>query len=521
MLTEEALLFLAGLGAFGMVILGTLELISPTRPRRARYRTPTAVAARRLREPQRRPAMGGDTASVGMWRAAPEPSARPAATPVAVPAAAAPTTAAAVKAAVPPAPPTAVPDGVRAGDVATPPPAGGEVPASPPADAEVTAPAGDPPIERILREQAVVDQVLVRPPAAAAVERCERLVQERQFAAAVRDASAALDLPEDALRLQDRLRLLDLVATAQQALGEPDAARVALMRALALSPREERAPWERRVAALALDVAPGMLERAGRVGNAVERVTAIRAALEWFDTGLAAAPDDARLGELADAARAALWPACREAVEHLQQRAEFEAARAILRAAMDDPGCPPQVKLAFRHLLAGTFAHEVGRLAAEGIERMHVGDGSGALAALDRAEAVLRRASRDVLAGRRRRELERRLWWAYTRLGARHADDARWDEALEPLLRALAFEGAGASRHDRTRALLTRTLAGIIEARGELVERLVDEGDREGARAVGEMLRAVLDTALERGLTREDLDEALARADRLLERARV
>jgi len=141
-----------------------------------------------------------------------------------------------------------------------------------------------------------------------------------------------------------------------------------------------------------------------------------------------------------------------------------------------------------------------------------------ALAALDRAEVYLSSVSEETLPRHRRRELERRLWWGYTKLGARCVERGRWDEALEPLLRALAFHEVGPQRHDETRDLLTRALSGMVEGRLALVSSLTEGGDHDGARAVAEMLRAVLDTAVERGLDRAELEEAFSRMDDLLDR---
>src|SRR5207245_2507869 len=135
----------------------------------------------------------------------------------------------------------------------------------------------------------------------------------------------------------------------------------------------------------------------------------------------------------------------------------------------------------FREMLAATFGGEVGQLTADAIRRMQEGKEEECLAALDRAETLLGTIPEEGIAPKRRQELERRLWWGYTKLGIRRVDGGMWEEALEPLLRALNFQGVGADRQEETRGPLIRALDAIVDARSPLIQRLTDEGDRDGA----------------------------------------
>jgi hypothetical protein len=200
----------------------------------------------------------------------------------------------------------------------------------------------------------------------------------------------------------------------------------------------------------------------------------------------------------------------------LAERGDFAGARQVIGEALDDPRCPEAGKAQLREALAAFAAREAGQLTADAIRRIDAREDE-AMAALVQAEDFLVALPEEMLAPRRRRELERRLWWGYTKLGTRRAERARWDEALEPLLRALAFHQVGPERHEETREQLARAVGGLVDARAAMVVRLTEAGDREGARAVWEMLRAVLDTAVDRGLAPDALEAARSRMDALVE----
>src|SRR5437667_350328 len=190
----------------------------------------------------------------------------------------------------------------------------------------------------------------------------------------------------------------------------------------------------------------------------------------------------------------------------------------LARRAQADEDCPPPVQASFREMLAATFGGEVGQLTADAIRRMQEGKEEECLAALDRAETLLGTIPEEGIAPKRRQELERRLWWGYTKLGIRRVDGGMWEEALEPLLRALNFQGVGADRQEETRGPLIRALDAIVDARSPLIQRLTDEGDRDGALVTCDKLWAFLRTAMERGIGKDELGPALEKTQQLFER---
>jgi hypothetical protein len=246
-------------------------------------------------------------------------------------------------------------------------------------------------------------------------------------------------------------------------------------------------------------------------------VAALRAALAWADRGLAAVPRDARLHDVQTAARDLLWPACEQAALALLQRQEFEAARQLLRGALDDPQCPAARAEGFRELIAGTFGSEVGQLTAQAIRSMQEARESEALAALQRAEEILKAIPDEVLTSQRREEVDQRLWWGYTKLGMRRVEAGEYEDALDPLFHALRYGDIGPDRQAETRAALVRALEGVADVRALGIRQLADGGQGDEAVLRTEKLRELLRGCVELGLTADELSGALARTRRLCE----
>lgn len=472
MLNEEAFVLVLGLVATGLLALGILEVFLPSRRPRPQW------------EPRR--------------------AARPSASATArEPAGPLPTVGAA-------APPTTDPAGSRPGS-------------DPPAPGSPSSPADRPGRGRPRRRRSSGP---VRPvpaagaessgEAAPAAERCSRLLEARRYADVVAEATAALESGPDAA--SDRARLWGLIGLARQAEGDLDAARLAYDQALAAAPADERATWARHLSTLAVEAARAGLTRARAAGDGEGRVRAARQVLEWVEVGRSVGGDDPALAEVAEAARAALWPACEEAVAVLVHRQEFGAARRLAQEALADPACPPQVAAALEVMVTATLGGEVGQLSAEALRRLQEGREDEALGILARAEAVLGAIPDGGVPPKRRQELERRLWWGFTKLGLRRVETGRLEEAVEPLMRALAFQAVGPDRQQETRGPLARALRGVVETQRAEAQRLMKAGDREGARRLAERLRALLAAATERGLTRDELAGALEATDGLLDR---
>lgn len=527
MLSEEALILVAAFAGLALLVLGVMEEVWPSRPRHPRRPSPARDPWRR----RTRPAATNAT----------EP---PAVTPLRVderPASAPPPP--------PPAPAPTVADVPttelgeveppierllmsQAETIDEPPP-----PPAPPREAS-SPPASVTPLEPPAEVEGGEERVVVEPPAAAdveifeparvepasapaaesAIEQLSALWEDKRFTELAREGMAVL--ASGGLNAEASAKVWGLVAFAKQALGDADGARAAFEEAIIAAPPSEAPTWTRHLAALSLSMAQSLLAR-GQSGGALdaeERVTTIRSAMNWLEGGLAAMPADVEVRQTLATARQVLWPTYEEVINALIQRQEFHGARRLLREALADEECPPGLHTGFRELLSTTFGGEVGQLTAEAIRRMQEGKEEEALGTLERAESVLATIPADAIPAKRRQELERRLWWSYTKLGLRRVEGGMWEEALPPLMHALSFEGVGPERHEETLGPLVRALEGMVEARAPLIRRLTEEGDRDGALAICEKLWSFLKTAMERGVSQDALAGALGRAQQLFDK---
>jgi tetratricopeptide (TPR) repeat protein len=450
-LSEEALIVLAALAAVGLLVLGVLELLWPTRPRHP-VRRPPPVSVR-VPRPHRTSALvrhAREPGQPGYARRTPAVAA-----------------------------------------------AGAAWLVSPPGDVEV---------------------LTGEPTTGSLAEACFALHLEGRHDEAIERARVALAGAAD---LHDAAALWSVVAAARRSLGDDEAAATALEAAIAAAPERERPAYQRQLATLAGDVARDLLAEADRYPrhDSEECLTALRGASTWLERGAAAMPDDAALAELAASTRATLWTAWeRTVMAHVQQQ-DFRAARRLLREALADPRVPPGRAETFRTLFSGTFSGELGQLTARAIRSVQDAREADALAALERAERLLSSLSDDALGPRRREEVDRRLWWGYRTLGERRLTVGECEAALEPLFHALGYD-VGPERHQETRALLGRALAGVIDARALAVRQLAEGGDTEAAVVQRDALWTLLRSATEMGLTEEELAGPFQQVQRLLETTR-
>ena len=482
MLSEEALILLAGLGALGLVALGVLELLWPVRP----------THPRRVEEPVLPPP------------APPLPLSLPSPSP-------------------PPPPrrwrsnrPRHARDGTRSpyrrrehGEPAI--ALEAEPVSAPPREMAVA------PLRRSVASEAAAVESAAEPVVdiTGAVDRCFALYQQRAYPEAVGTASAAIATSTAAGRADEVARLWSIVALAQQAMEDRASARAALECAIRTAPEAERPAYERQLAALASQVAQLLVAQAeGARGPSSEAdLGMLREALDWLERGSVAA--DNGLRELASDVQRRLWPAYERVVTALVQRQEYRAARELLREALDDPRFPAARAETFRELFSGTYGGEIGQLTAQAIRSMQDAREAEALGALERAEELLDTIHDEALPPKRREEVDRRLWWGYKKLGRRRAQAGEYEAAAEALAHALRFAGVGTDRQADTRAALVRALEGLVEKRALAIRELAESGDREAAVVQSDRLWTRLRAAVADGLTEDDLAVAFAKAQRV------
>jgi|GEM_PF-2357808 len=354
------------------------------------------------------------------------------------------------------------------------------------------------------------------------LDRCYALYENRQYVSALAEAVPVLEsVSSGALVLdaRDTARLWGVVALARQGLGDHEGARAAFTEAAKAAPSDERLTWQRHLGTLAVHVAHQLTTQAqSGVGDAEERITLLRSAVTWLDAGLEASPSDEAVRQAAVAARAALWPMYEQLTGELIQRQDYALARRLLQQALAEPDCPAAAQRTLRDLVAATYGGEVGQLTAEAIRRMQEGKEAEAIATLDRAEAMLSTVPAEGVTDKRRQELERRLWWSYTKVGMRRLEGGLYEEAVGPLLHALQFASVGPERLEETKRPLARALESLAEVRSPIIQRLAADGDRDGAMALCEKISGFVRSALERGMSREELASSLNRTQALTEK---
>jgi len=163
------------------------------------------------------------------------------------------------------------------------------------------------------------------------------------------------------------------------------------------------------------------------------------------------------------------------------------------------------------------FENDNVQLTAQAIRSVQEARETEALGSLQRAEELLARVHDEALPPKRREEVDRRLWWGYNRLGARRVESGEFEDAIEPLFRALRLAPVGTERHAETRAALVRAFEGLVDARALEIRQRADDGDREAAVVETDRLWARLTGARARGREEHDLAVASAMVRRLFD----
>ena len=396
-------------------------------------------------------------------------------------------------------------DGTIALEAAAAAPAAAPAPAPIPAPA--TAAASGPTPAGVRRER-----VHVLP-----IETCVAMFDEGRYAEVVSLGSAALEVHTGLASVSDRpdeaATLGALVGRAREHLGDRDGARAAYGAALRISRPSARATYVGYVTALAgaaVDAVPA-------AGVAVDADTATAHAREVLasaasvDDALALVPGDVALERARDAVRGAIAIACERLVDGLAPSGGGEARALVLRALADD-SMPSAWRERIGAQLTPISSAEIGQLTAQAIRCVQEGRDADALEALERAERLFAALPPGAVPPERLEEFERRLWWGYTKLGISCVETERLEEAVEPLLRALALGGDDAERLRETRAALVSALEALIDEAART--RRVRGADAVSPSAI-DKLEALLHDSVHRGVPEPDLASALAKISTL------
>jgi hypothetical protein len=353
------------------------------------------------------------------------------------------------------------------------------------------------------------------------IETCLGMYKEGRFREVVSLGSAALQVRARLAAVSDRRQeaaaLQDLVGLAKEQLGDRAGAREAFLAAVRDAEPSERATYVEHLVALAAGVEAGAGEPAEADAAApaggeadVERVRELRAWLGVLDDVRADAPDAQAVAVAEAAVREALAPACERLVARVAAGDADDQVRTLVAHTLADEAMTAAWRERLYEQLAAASSAEIGQLTAQAIRSVQDGRDDAALEALERAERLAAALPNGAVGDERREELERRLWWGYTKVGLRRCEVQDFDGAIDPLFHALHLGGIDEDRLGETRAALVRALEGAVDTRWAALQQF---GAVDPAALHGEIekLAAVLRGATERGLTEDDLAGAFAK----------
>jgi tetratricopeptide (TPR) repeat protein len=336
----------------------------------------------------------------------------------------------------------------------------------------------------------------VRPPP---LEQCQTFFASGRFVDVVTEATAALAAGDEvAPSPREQAALWNLIGRAGERLGDHEAARTALERAIDVAPEAERDGFRVQLASLALSVASDILTRCRGLSDE-RRIALLPEARTWLERAQNERPDDEGIAAAREAVNTGYWSATESVIRGLVRRQEFTAARGRLVEASADAGLPAVTREAFGALYAEVLGSEIGQLTAAAIRDTGEGREWEVVSTLEQAEKLLGESG-DVLPPERYQEIARRLRLAYTKTGIRRLEAGEHEDAVTALLRALAYAGEDEARRQEPGAVLADALRRLAEDRARVIREVAEMGNRESARVQVAKLCGLVESALRAGV---------------------
>jgi tetratricopeptide (TPR) repeat protein len=330
------------------------------------------------------------------------------------------------------------------------------------------------------------------------LDECLALIETGRFVDVAARATAALASPDDvAPSPREQAALWGLLGRARERLGDHEAALTAFERAIDAAPEPERAGYRTQLAALGLAAAGDILTRCRGLPDE-RRLAMLWDARAWLERAQRERPEDEGIAAARAAVSAGYWSASESVVRGLVRRRELAEARRRLVEALADPGLPGATRELFESLRSEALGSEIGDLTATAIRESPRGRDWEALAALERAEALLGESGA-ALRPERREEISRGLWLGYAKTGMRRLDAGDYEDAVTALLRALGYAGEDDGRREEPRAGLGEALRRLVEDRAAVIRDVAETGTRESARVqvrrLADLVARVIDAA--------------------------
>jgi hypothetical protein len=342
------------------------------------------------------------------------------------------------------------------------------------------------------------------------IDRCLAMYKDHRYAEVVSLGGAALQVHARMAAVSERpdeaAALQDLVGLSKQEMGDREGARAAFVAAIAAAAPAVRPTYVRHLLALVR----GVVDNVNVKDDDGVRVRELLGCVRTIDEALTVVPGNEPLTAGVTSVRQALTKLCDTLVARAVEDEGDREARDLVLQVLAEGSMPVAWQEKLRDRLAAVSSAEVGQLTAQAIRAVQEGKDTEALDALEHAERLAASLPAGGVADERREELDRRLWWGYTKVGLRRVETRKFEGALEPLFRAFELGGTDGERIEETRSALVRALDGLVDLKRPLIQNL-SAADPRAAHAEVEKLWAVLRNATERGMTQDDLGEAFGK----------
>lgn len=348
------------------------------------------------------------------------------------------------------------------------------------------------------------------------LERCEALASDEQWDSLLAAAVPVLGPPGPAeAPSAERARLWSLVARAHIEHGDRTAAIDGLRAAMRAAPEDERSGYEEEFVSVATATARTLVTESSEASHDAERLEKLTAARRVLIAAQVDVPADPSIALTLARIDGHYWPFYEARARTLLAAEEATQAAQLADDALADPSLPEAHRSAFEALRAETLAGRVAELTATATRSMSFGRDWDAVAALERAEAMLRTA-RDV-PPERMTEIATQISGAFTRLGVRRVEGCEFEGALEPLLRALRLPSVATEDAEEARWALSQAIEGLVDARTSMIREVAGEGHRASATAQAEKLWGIVRSGIAAGVPQERLQRASVTVRGLLE----
>lgn len=348
------------------------------------------------------------------------------------------------------------------------------------------------------------------------LERCEALASDEQWDSLLAAAMPALGPADPAGPPSSaRAQLWSLVGRAHAGHGNQAAAVNAFRAAMTIAPEAEHRGYQEEFVSVVTATARTFVTESSETSHDAARLEKLGAARAVLLAALADVADEPSLTLTLARIDGHYWPFYEAHARTLLAADEATQAAQLADDALADPSLPQAHRAAFEALRAETLAGRIAELTATATRSMGFGRDWDAVAALERAEAILRSA-RNV-PSERMAEIATPLAATFTRLGVRRVEAREFEDALEPLLRALRLPGVGPGDADEARWALSQAIEGLVDARTSMIREVAGEGHRASATAQAEKLWGIVRNGIAAGVPQERLQRAMVTVRGLLE----